>query len=174
MKEFSHPGTTEKAAIDINRAIESTITVARNEWKYVAEMVVDFDPAMPLIFCLPGEFNQVTLNMIINAAHAISETLAGDRERKGTIAISTRNLGGPCGDPHLGYRERNPRGNPIQDLRSVLHDQGGRQGNRPGAGHCPFGDRRQAWRNHWFRNGTGKGNDFHRPPADCEPGGIER
>ena len=93
MKEFSHPGTTEKAAIDINRAIESTITVARNEWKYLAEMVTDFDPAMPLIFCLPGEFNQVTLNMIINAAHAISETLAGDRERKGTIAISTRNLG---------------------------------------------------------------------------------
>lgn len=93
MKEFSHPGTAEKAPIDINRAIESTITVARNEWKYVAEMVTDFDPTMPLVFCLPGEFNQVTLNMIINAAHAISDALAGDREKKGAITITTRNLG---------------------------------------------------------------------------------
>ncbi|MBW2408773.1 MAG: PAS domain S-box protein, partial [Deltaproteobacteria bacterium] len=71
MKEFSHPGQEEKTAIDINKAIESTITVARNEWKYVAEMVTDFDASLPAVPCLPGEFNQVILNLIINAAHAI-------------------------------------------------------------------------------------------------------
>ncbi len=37
MKEFSHPDSAEKTAADLNKAIESTITVARNEWKYVAE-----------------------------------------------------------------------------------------------------------------------------------------
>ena len=47
MKEFSHPGVEEKTAVDINRAIESTITVARNEWKYVADMETNFDPDLP-------------------------------------------------------------------------------------------------------------------------------
>ena len=65
MKEFSHP-MREKTAIDINRAIESTITVARNEWKYVAQMVRDLDPELPPVSCLPGEFNQVILNLIVN------------------------------------------------------------------------------------------------------------
>src|SRR5207237_10699527 len=60
MKEFSHPGTEHKVAININRAIESTITVARNEWKYVAELVTDCDPDLPLVLCLPGGFNRGT------------------------------------------------------------------------------------------------------------------
>ncbi|MEW5960020.1 MAG: PAS domain S-box protein, partial [Chloroflexota bacterium] len=72
MKEFSHPGVEEKTALDINHAIESTITVARNEWKYIAEVETDFDPTLPLVPCLPGEFNQAVLNIIINAAHAIA------------------------------------------------------------------------------------------------------
>ncbi|MBN1292491.1 MAG: PAS domain S-box protein [Candidatus Latescibacteria bacterium] len=89
MKEFSNPGTEEKTAIDINRAIESTITVARNEWKYVAEMVTDFDPDLPLVPCHPGEFNQVILNIIINAAHAISNVVGDETQKKGTITIRT-------------------------------------------------------------------------------------
>jgi signal transduction histidine kinase len=93
MKEFSHPGTTEKVAIDINRSIESTITVARNEWKYVAELVTDFDLSMQLIPCLPGEFNQVILNMIINAAHAIAAIEDNQSGKKGTITVSTRDQG---------------------------------------------------------------------------------
>ena len=52
MKEFSHPGSKRKTPVDLNRAIESTITVARNEWKYVADMETDFDPVCP-ISCLP-------------------------------------------------------------------------------------------------------------------------
>ena len=47
MKEFSHPGSLKKTSIDINKAIESTITVARSEWKYVAELVTDFDTSIP-------------------------------------------------------------------------------------------------------------------------------
>ena len=54
MKEFSHPGSDETQPVDLNRAIESTLTVCRNEWKYVADAVTHFDPALPLVNCLPG------------------------------------------------------------------------------------------------------------------------
>jgi len=93
MKDFSHPGTAEKRAVDINKAIESTITVARNEWKYVAEMVTDLDPSLPLVPCRPDELNQVVLNIIINAAHAIADIVGRKPEEKGTITIKTRNNG---------------------------------------------------------------------------------
>ena len=89
MKEFSHPGVEEKTALDINHAIESTLTVARNEWKYVADLVTDFTPDLPLVPCLPGEFNQAILNIIINAAHAITAVNNGNGQ-KGTITIATR------------------------------------------------------------------------------------
>ena len=89
MKEFSHPGTEDKTNIDLNKAIESTITVARSEWKYVADMVTEFDPELPFIPCLPGEFNQVILNMIINATHAIAEKAGNGQNGKGTITVST-------------------------------------------------------------------------------------
>ncbi len=90
MKEFSHPGSSEKAAIDLNRAIESTLTVATNEWKYLAEMVTEFDPALPPVACLPGEFNQVILNMVVNASHAIADVIGDGSKGKGVITIGTR------------------------------------------------------------------------------------
>jgi PAS domain S-box-containing protein len=90
MKEFSHPGGREKVALDLNHAIETTVTVARGEWKYVAEVVTDLEPALPPVPCLPGEFNQVTLNLLINAAHAIGDVVRKVEGSKGTIRISTR------------------------------------------------------------------------------------
>ncbi len=96
MKEFSHPGTKEKSLVDINRAIESTITVARNEWKYVADMVTDFDTSLPQVLCHPGDVNQVILNIIINAAHAIKEILGEQPETKGTITVRTRKDSNRC------------------------------------------------------------------------------
>ncbi len=94
MKEFSHPGTKEKIPLDLNHAIENTITVARNEWKYVANMETDFDPALPRISCQPGEFNQVILNLIVNAAHAITDKLGKDSSEQGRIKIQTRDSPG--------------------------------------------------------------------------------
>ena len=91
MKEFSHPGTKEKTPLDLNHAIENTITVARNEWKYVADLETDFDPLLPLVSCHPGEFNQVILNLIVNAAHAIAGVVAKDGSGRGTIKVQTRN-----------------------------------------------------------------------------------
>lgn len=90
MKEFSHPGVEEKTAVDINYAIESTITIARNEWKYVAEIETDFDRSLPHVPCLPSEINQVILNLIINACHAIDEARGKNKEHMGKIRIVTR------------------------------------------------------------------------------------
>ncbi len=89
MKDFSHPGTKEKTALNVNRAIESTVTVCRNEWKYVADMKLQLDPSLPLVPCLPGELNQVILNLVVNAAHAIGDKNGPHALNKGTITIST-------------------------------------------------------------------------------------
>ncbi|MBZ5578774.1 MAG: PAS domain-containing protein [Acidobacteriia bacterium] len=89
MKEFSHPGPIERTSADINRAIANTILVSKNEWKYVAEVTTDLDPYLPPVSCVVGEFNQVILNLIVNAAHAISDAV-GESNRKGAIHISTR------------------------------------------------------------------------------------
>ena len=93
MKEFSHPGTNEKTAIDLNRSIESTLTVATNEWKYLANLLTDFDATLPPVLCLPGEFNQVVLNMVVNASHAIADVVGDGSKGKGTITVSTRRDG---------------------------------------------------------------------------------
>ena len=89
MNDFSPPGGETKQAVDLNRALQSTLTVCRNEWKYVAEAVTELDPGLPLVTCLPGECNQVFLNLIINAAHAIGDKLAGTSTEKGTITVAT-------------------------------------------------------------------------------------
>jgi signal transduction histidine kinase len=91
MKEFSHPDSAEKTATDLNRAIESTITVARNEWKYVSEVVKEFDESLPAVVCYPGDINQLVLNLIVNAAHTIKEKVK-DGE-KGQITVRTRMVG---------------------------------------------------------------------------------
>jgi len=94
MKNFTHPETREKIPVDINKAIESTVTVTRNEWKYVAVLDTDFDPDLPLVFCFPNKFNQVILNLIINAAHAIEDVVKKEPGSKGTITIATRKNNG--------------------------------------------------------------------------------
>jgi signal transduction histidine kinase len=93
MKEYSHPGVKELTNIDLASAIESTITVSANEWKYVAEIETEFDAALPTVQCHPGELNQVFLNMIVNAAHAIADVEGGKDGEKGVIRISTRRDG---------------------------------------------------------------------------------
>ncbi len=92
MKEFSHPGPVEKTPVDINRAIESTVLVSRSEWKYLAELTTDFDRDLPPLPCIAGEFNQVILNLLVNAAHAISDVVK-DSGGMGRIHITTRRHG---------------------------------------------------------------------------------
>jgi len=89
MKLFCHPGLDEMVPTNLNQGIMSTITLSRNEWKYVADLNTQLDPHLPPVNCLPGEINQVILNIIVNAAHAIEEKIASNQEHKGIITIRT-------------------------------------------------------------------------------------
>jgi PAS domain S-box-containing protein len=93
MKEFSHPGTTGKAPADLNHALESTATVSRNEWKYVADLVTELEPELPRVECNLGEMNQVFLNLIVNAAHAVGDVVKRKPGSKGRITLRTRRDG---------------------------------------------------------------------------------
>jgi len=90
MKEFSHPGSQEKRSVDLNKAIETTATVSRNEWKYVANLEMRLDPNLPLVSCLPGEMNQVLLNLLVNASHAIADRAAFSGDGMGMITVTSR------------------------------------------------------------------------------------
>ena len=89
MKDFSHPGSKEMIKSDINRAIVTTIDISRNEWKYVADLTTDLDRNLPSVPIYQDEFNQVILNLIVNAAQAI-EDQAYAEQGIGKIHISTR------------------------------------------------------------------------------------
>ncbi|MBS1792410.1 MAG: PAS domain S-box protein [Acidobacteria bacterium] len=102
MKDFAHPGTSEKKAADLNKAIESTITVARNEWKYVADVETNFDNRLPLVPCLLGEINQVVLNMVINASHAIADVVGDGSHGKGKITITTTRVNDKWAEIRIG------------------------------------------------------------------------
>ncbi len=93
MKEFSHPSAAVKQLIDLHDAIRTTITVARHEWKYVAQVDTQFDANVPHVPCLRNELNQVILNLIVNAAHAIAERTGGGNAEQGLISISTELIG---------------------------------------------------------------------------------
>ncbi|MBN2580318.1 MAG: hypothetical protein JXB10_15115 [Pirellulales bacterium] len=93
MKDFSYPDAGEKQAVDINQALESTLTVSRNAWKYVADLELDLAPDLPTVWCRPGDLNQVFLNLIINAAHALEAKLGANPREKGTLAIRTSSDG---------------------------------------------------------------------------------
>jgi signal transduction histidine kinase len=89
MKNFAYrDAASEKRPQNLNQAIEATAVVATNEWKYHAELKTDLDPNLPFVPCNIGEINQVVLNLIVNAAHAIRDSELEDG--KGLILVSTR------------------------------------------------------------------------------------
>ncbi len=92
LREFAHPSDEAKTPTDINHAITTSVSLARNEWKYEAEMVLDLAPDLPLVSCIPGAFNQVIINLVVNAAHAIGDLRGSDSAEKGEIKISTRQI----------------------------------------------------------------------------------
>ena len=85
MKAFSHPGSESRAASDLNDALRTTLEVCRNEYKYVADIETDLT-SIPPVPCQLGELNQVFLNLLVNAAHAVDEAGCG----RGVIRVATR------------------------------------------------------------------------------------
>ena len=124
MKEFSHPGPVEKAPVDINRAIESTALVSRNEWKYVAELITDFDPELPRVrhFRTQG-FGRQTHSAVSEYAH---------RHRSSSL-LPTRTIHDPsesagCDQPYL-VRLSSTITPPVLS--------GATKSGRPDVGDCP-------------------------------------
>jgi signal transduction histidine kinase len=87
MKEFAHP-EMRKVTADVNHAVSTTLTIARNEYKYFADLETDLG-VLPAVPCYLGELNQVFLNIIVNAAHAIEAALPAPGER-GRLQVQTR------------------------------------------------------------------------------------
>lgn len=90
LREFSHTPMKPGGLADLNKAIATTVVVSRHEWKYVAELKTELDPRLPLLPVHIDEINQVMLNLIVNAAHAIEEAKRARPELAGLITVTTR------------------------------------------------------------------------------------
>lgn len=89
IKLFSHPDSADKAPESLEKLVTNTLTVSRNQWKYVAEVDTDFPPDMPAVYCHGGEISQVVLNLVVNAVHAIEDKV-GKSGQTGRITIAGR------------------------------------------------------------------------------------
>ncbi|HEU4583619.1 MAG TPA: ATP-binding protein [Polyangiaceae bacterium] len=89
LKAFSHRGTEEKGASDVNAAIENTLLMTQNEYKSVATARTDLGE-LPPVCCIISQLNQVLLNLIVNAAHAIADAKRPDL---GCITVTSRASG---------------------------------------------------------------------------------
>ena len=117
MKEFAHPEGKEMAAADLNRALLSTLTVARNELKYVADVETEFGD-LPLVICNVGDLNQVFLNLLVNGAHAIAENRRAREKRQNPRSHAVGRQLRP--GHHLRHRLRHPGVQPRQSFRSLF------------------------------------------------------
>ncbi|MBI5921350.1 MAG: PAS domain S-box protein [Betaproteobacteria bacterium] len=81
LKDFSHTGSAEEWKwADVQQGLESTLGVVWNELKYKCEVIKEY-AQLPQIQCLPSQLNQVFMNLLVNAAHAI--------EIRGIVTIRT-------------------------------------------------------------------------------------
>jgi signal transduction histidine kinase len=87
MRTFAHP-TTDKAPVDVNESIRNTLIVTANEYRYVADLSTDLDAVTPVV-CSASDLNQVLINLIVNAAHAVADVV-GESGDRGAIEIRTR------------------------------------------------------------------------------------
>ncbi|MFT3838994.1 MAG: ATP-binding protein [Myxococcaceae bacterium] len=172
LKEYAHADSPEMAPSDVNQAIQRTLVLARSELKHVAEIETDL-AELPSVECHIGSLQQVFLNLLVNAAHAIEEKQkAASSTRMGGIKVRTRVDGGEvviaiqddgCGIPQaIRHRMFEPffttkpmgkgSGQGLPLVRSVVVDRhAGRVelDSEPGVGttftlHLPIGQRRAA------------------------------
>ena len=118
MKEFSHPGAKTRQKADINKGLVNTVNVSKNKWKYLSDIKFELAENLPGILCLPGELNQVFLNIIINAVHAIEEKNRKLESRdKGLITISTE-----MNPPWIDIRFKDTGGGVPAEMKDKIFD----------------------------------------------------
>ena len=115
MKSFAHQDRGDKAPADLNRTLQDTLTVAQNEYKQLAAVETDFGQ-LPNVSCFPGQLNQVFLNIIVNAAHAIQDA---KKPGLGVIRVASRNRG----DGHVEVRISDDGCGIPLDIRERVFDQ---------------------------------------------------
>ena len=118
MNEYAHGGVQDKQAVDLNRVVEAAITVCRSQWKHVADAVTDLDPTPPVVACVPGDVQEVLINLIINAAHAIEDKLGETTTDKGTITVRTRR-----GDDWVEIRVEDTGAGIPEEIRHLVFDR---------------------------------------------------
>jgi two-component system NtrC family sensor kinase len=155
MREFAHPGSSEMALADINRALANTLAVSAHSYQYVADVETSFGP-LPLVRCHAGELNQVFLNLVVNAAHAME-----GRPQRGTLGVRTRVEGNDvvisisdtgCGIPET-HRDR------IFDAFFTTKDVGRGTGQGLGISRTIIVDRHEGALS--FDSAAGIGTTFH-------------
>jgi two-component system NtrC family sensor kinase len=92
MRRFSHTGGGEREQVDLNEALDATLTIAQNQIKHIADVQTDFQPNLPRLECYADEMNQVFLNLIVNATHAIREASTKQARERGKLTIRTRQI----------------------------------------------------------------------------------
>jgi len=87
MKRFSHPSNGLVAPTDLKDLIETTVAVARSEWIYIADVVLEFDPALPAVPCIRDDIGKTLLALLLNAAQAVAEANRTRGRERGRIRI---------------------------------------------------------------------------------------
>lgn len=118
LKSFSKMNATGEAIYyNLNEGISNTLIICRNDYRYHSDIVTDYGD-IPDIYCEGGKINQVLLNLIINASHAIRESMTDDEDQsqRGLIKIRTYD------DEQTVYAEISDSGSGIRpdDLRKIF------------------------------------------------------
>ncbi|MFZ5993759.1 MAG: ATP-binding protein [Thermodesulfobacteriota bacterium] len=111
LKDFSHVDQAELNWADLNKGMESTLNIVWNELKYKAKVIKEYGD-IPEVYCYPQQVNQVFMNILVNAAHAI--------EDNGEIKISTAHLAGA--EPMVEVRISDTgKGIPPENLTKIFN-----------------------------------------------------
>ncbi len=89
MKTFSHPGSSQRTEVNINKALENTLALTINEWKYVAQIKTNYEQNLPSVHGFSSELDQVFLNLLMNAVQAMKSKHKETGE-KGLLKVETR------------------------------------------------------------------------------------
>ncbi|MDO9597229.1 MAG: ATP-binding protein [Azoarcus sp.] len=103
LRDFSRTGPVDRERADLHAGLDRTINLVWNEIRYKANLVREYGD-LPLVDCIPSQINQVFMNLLVNAAHAIREhgtiTLRSGRD-DGMVWISVSDTGAGIAPEHL-------------------------------------------------------------------------
>jgi PAS domain S-box-containing protein len=90
MRDFAHPGSGKRALLDLNKLVREAVELSRNEWKYTADIGLELAEDLPALSGYAPELSQAVLNLLVNAAHAVSEAVDRGLRARGIIKVRTR------------------------------------------------------------------------------------